>query len=328
MADVAIVTHESRDDDERAKRLTEAHAAWLASKSGLSGSRETLRKYTATFASYAAFLHTHAVTVDGEAGTVATYAQAWSVRPSKRGAEVSRATVNHRLRVVSSFYSFAVKRGYLSANPIDLLDRPKVQDYASARALSFAEVTAALARIDRSTLLGARDYALLMLALFTGRRASELAALRWGDIEGQFEGTAIVTWQRTKGGKVERNVLPPHVYNAIVKWAKAVVGNDLPIFLKDSPVWRALSPRGTLTARGITYRAVALICKRRLGTTKVHRLRHTFAHAMEQSGAKVSEIQAALGHSSIATTGKYLRALSSEANPYAEALAALYGLGE
>ena len=48
-----------------------------------------------------------------------------------------------------------------------------------------------------------------------------------------------------------------------------------------------------------------------------HALRHTFAHAMEEAGAKVSEIQSRLGHSSLATTGRYLAQLASEKNPYA-----------
>ena len=41
----------------------------------------------------------------------------------------------------------------------------------------------------------------------------------------------------------------------------------------------------------------------------MHALRHTFAKAMEDSGAKVSKIQARLGHSILATMGRYLAAL-------------------
>jgi integrase len=49
---------------------------------------------------------------------------------------------------------------------------------------------------------------------------------------------------------------------------------------------------------------------------------------MEDAGAKISEIQARLGHSSLATTGRYLAALRSAENPQAEKVAEMLGLGE
>ena len=58
----------------------------------------------------------------------------------------------------------------------------------------------------------------------------------------------------------------------------------------------------------------------------VHSLRHTFAQGMEDVGAKVSDIQARLGHSSLATTGRYLQALKRSKNAQADALAELFGL--
>lgn len=59
---------------------------------------------------------------------------------------------------------------------------------------------------------------------------------------------------------------------------------------------------------------------------QVHALRHTFAKAMEDSGAKVSEIRARLRHSSLATTGRYLAALSQADNANADAIVGLFGI--
>lgn len=310
-------------------RLALAVAAWLDAKERRSNSATTARTYRQLFASYAAYLHTHGHALDGDVASVTTAAQAWAGRPSQRrgGGPVSRVTYNHRLAVVSSFYTFAKKRGYVEHNPIDGVERARVQEYASSKALSFADVRSRLAAIDRSTLLGARDYALLMVALFTGRRASELAALTWDDIETDNDDRAVITWRRTKGGKSERNIAPAPVVDAIGGWA-AMLHSGLGVVAVDSPVWRALSPRGTLTARPLSPRTLSLVCERRLGVSKVHALRHTFAAAMEQSGAKVSEIQAALGHRSLQTTSVYLNALRTDENPYADRLAALYGLGD
>jgi integrase len=86
----------------------------------------------------------------------------------------------------------------------------------------------------------------------------------------------------------------------------------------DAAVWASVSNHGR--GQPITAQAIADICAKRLKTSKVHRLRHTFAWTMEQHGAKTSEIQRRLGHKSIATTSLYLQALTEEENPFAEAI--------
>ena len=49
---------------------------------------------------------------------------------------------------------------------------------------------------------------------------------------------------------------------------------------------------------------------------------------MEETGAKVSDIQSRLGHESLATTGRYLAALKRAENPQAAALAKLLGFDD
>ena len=49
---------------------------------------------------------------------------------------------------------------------------------------------------------------------------------------------------------------------------------------------------------------------------------------MEDAGAKVSAIQARLGHESLATTGRYLAALKMADNRHADTLAELFGLAD
>ncbi len=93
----------------------------------------------------------------------------------------------------------------------------------------------------------------------------------------------------------------------------------------DAPVWVSSSRNGS-RGQALGIQSIADICERRLGTSKVHALRHTFARAMEDSGAKVSEIQARLGHDSLATTGRYLAALHRADNPHADRLVSLFGL--
>lgn len=62
-------------------------------------------------------------------------------------------------------------------NPLEQIERRKVQDYVLARPLFKEQIAEAFARIDRQTLAGKRDYALFLLLLATGRRASKVREL-------------------------------------------------------------------------------------------------------------------------------------------------------
>lgn len=302
-----------------------AIAAWLHEKRGRSDSAKTARAYADTFASFRQALHAAGLELDSDTRAVALAAQAWAAQSRARdGRPVAASTYNQRLAIASSFYDFARRRGFLeTANPLELVTRRRVQDYASARPLDYAAVAERLGAIERTSPTGKRDYALLALALQTGRRLSELAALSWGDIY-LSNGRATVTWRRAKGGKVMYDELPPALTDALLAWLYEAYGADLGTLEHAAPLWVSLARNSR--GHALSLQAIADICEKRLGTSKVHALRHTFAHAMEHVGAKVSDIQARLGHASLQTTGRYLAALSSAQNAHAGELAALFGI--
>jgi site-specific recombinase XerD len=95
---------------------------------------------------------------------------------------------------------------------------------------------------------------------------------------------------------------------------------------QERPVWISLATRNGTYGHSLSIRAIALINERRLGASKVHTLRHTFARGLEDAGAKVSEIQARLGHADLGTTGRYLAQLHAGENPHLARLSHLYGL--
>jgi integrase len=95
---------------------------------------------------------------------------------------------------------------------------------------------------------------------------------------------------------------------------------------QERPVWISLALRNGTYGHPLSIRAIALINERRLGASKVHTLRHTFARGLEDAGAKVSEIQARLGHADLGTTGRYLAQLHAGENPHLARLSHLYGL--
>lgn len=295
-------------------------AAWLDAKTRKSKSEKTHRAYRDTIASFRVALVAVGLDLDGDPQLLALAAQGWAGQ-----GDPAPATFNQRLAILSSCYTFGIKRGLLTTNPIALVERAKVEQYADARALDPAGLKRKLSAIDRSEPSGARDFALLAVYLQTGRRLAEVLALSWADVH--LDGaTMVVHFKRTKGGKVMSDRLPRGVGAALLAWLHMHYGSQIGDLAPSSPLFVSLARNGR--GRRLSARAVADICLARLGTSKVHSLRHSFAHAMEQAGAKVSDIQARLGHSSLATTGRYLAALKRAENDQADAIAAMFGLDE
>lgn len=313
---------------EETSPLDLAIAAWLEEKTRRSA--KTRRAYVDTMQRFRWALQQRGLDLDGAAVQVADVAQAWVMQPwSLQRQSVTANTRNQRLAILSSFYSHARKRRHLLGdNPIALLDRESVQSYAGAKALEAADVAKRLAAIDRQTPAGRRDYALLVLALQTGRRASELAGLCWGDVERNGdEGSErlTLTWRHCKGGKVLSDELNAAVGQALLAWLHEAYGADLDALPPATTIWLSLARNGS-RGQALGVQSIADIWAKRLGTSKVHASRHSFARAMEQTGAKVSDIQARLGHASLQTTSRYLAQLGSATNRHADALAALFGV--
>ena len=292
--------------------------AWLDSQRA---SVRTRRAYADAVASFRAALQAAGHDLDAAPEAVALAAQAWAGQ-----GDVAAATYNQRLACVSSCFRYAIRHGLLRGeNPIARVQRQRVQAYGKAVALTPVAVRQKLQAIDRSALDGQRDHALLAIALQTGRRLAEIAALTWSDLRLHDDGRATITFQRCKGGKTMRDTIPPQLTRTLLGWLQAFYGRQLGDLPLDTPLWVSLATNGTRGKR-LSTRAIEQICQERLGTGKAHVLRHSFARALEDAGAKVSEIQARLGHESLATTGRYLAALRADENPHADALAALFGL--
>ncbi len=286
--------------------------AWLHAKRGRSDSVVTERRYRAEITAFRDLLHSQALDLDADPRLLATLAQGWAARGQER--RVSGAAFNLRLGILSSFYRYVMRMGFdgFEQNPIQRVERAPVPPYANVRPMLYREVKQRLALIDTSDLTGMRDKTLLMLALMTGRRLSEIAGMRREHLTSDGP-IMTVLFPRAKGGKAMRDELTRSMSAMLNDYLRAIDNNGMRY--DPEAIWISLGPHNRGGAIGA--RALENICRHRLGTEHFHSLRHTFAHAMEEAGAKVSEIQSRLGHSSLATTGRYLAQLSSEKNPYA-----------
>lgn len=97
----------------------------------------------------------------------------------------SARTRNNRLAAIHSLFAYAALRHPEHAALIQrvLAIPAKRTDRHLVAFLTDAEVDALLAAPDRDTWMGRRDYTLLLVAIHTGLRVTELVSLACGDID-------------------------------------------------------------------------------------------------------------------------------------------------
>ncbi len=136
--------------------------AWIHEKFGHTKSEKTRTAYSETILAFRKMLQREGLDLSWAASereteaqirqSLALYAQAFAstrLPGSHHKGEIAPATKNQRLAILSSFYQFANKRGFLTiGNPIDLVDRSPVQPYARAYGLEQEEVQERLLKID------------------------------------------------------------------------------------------------------------------------------------------------------------------------------------
>jgi integrase/recombinase XerD len=206
----------------------------------------------------------------------------------------------HRiLSAVKSMAAFAMRVGYLQFDVASVLRMPSGKDTLSERILDEDEVRRL---IGSTTTL--RDRLMLQLIYVAGVRVSELVALKWSDTLAH-RGAGQIT-VLGKGKKTRTIRLEAPMWNAL-QASRGDAGNDVPIFV---------SRRGGHLDQSQVYRIVKDAAVR-AGINKpvsTHWLRHCHAsHALDH-GAPIHLVQQTLGHSSVATTSKYLHARPNESS--------------
>lgn len=175
-----------------------------------------------------------------------------------------------------------------------------------------ADVQLLLDRCDRSTAVGHRDFAIIILAARLGLRSIEVARMQLEDINWRQGELPI----RGKAGRHDQLPLPAEVGEALVAY---LTGGRNPngvrhLFLT------CQAPRGPIRA-DLVGDVVERACKR-AGLPRVgpHRLRHALAGELLAQGAGLVAISQVLRHHDLATTALYakvdLLALRRVAQPW------------
>jgi site-specific recombinase XerD len=213
---------------------------------------------------------------------------------------------NTRLAAIRSFFRFVAM-----TDPTWLLHCQRVLAMPNKRYvkrtvtfLDADEMAALLAAPDRSTWAGRRDHALLLLAVQTGLRASELVGLTRGDV---VLGTGAHIRCLGKGRKERATPLRRDTAKLLATWIGADKDEGRPLFP---------SIRGERLSRDALEHLVRKHCLTAartcpsIGAKRVtpHTLRHSNAMDLLHHGVDPAVIALWLGHENVETTQIYIHA--------------------
>jgi site-specific recombinase XerD len=220
---------------------------------------------------------------------------------------VTARTRNLRLTAVHSFFRYVAFEMPSHAAHIQRVLAIPAKRFSRALVpfLSRQEVDALLAAPDQHTWSGRRDHALLLLAVQTGLRLSELTGLRREDLH---IGAGAHVRVFGKGRKERCTPLSKNTRAVLAAWVRE------PPRAANQPLFPN-AHGGRLSAHGMHYllhkyvvaaadRCPSLTNKR----VSPHVLRHTTAMDLLQEGVEPSVIALWLGHESVETTQVYLDA--------------------
>jgi site-specific recombinase XerD len=219
----------------------------------------------------------------------------------------STRTRNARLAAIHSFFQYvALEEPAHALHCQRILAMPnKRHERRPIEFLNREEIDALLAAVDSSSWMGRRDRTLLLVAVQTGLRVSELIGLNCQDV---VLGTGAHLRCEGKGRKHRCTPLRPETAAMLTAWLHERHG------LPGDPVFPSI--RGGKLSRDAIERLVTkytAIAKQNCASLKKkkvspHVLRHAAAMDLLQHGVDRSVIALWLGHESVETTQMYLHA--------------------
>ena len=212
----------------------------------------------------------------------------------------ARSYIRLQFSALRTFYRFLVERKNFRKDPVRELQLPKAEKKLPLvlTQKQIDELLSAPLRVPKEkaapSWMPLRDAAILELFYSSGLRLGELASLNVADVDIYTESVRVLG----KGRKERVCPVGAPALEAVSRYRAAAKVQTGPLFINKSR--RRISPR-----------SIWLILKRYLRHTSIpialspHKLRHSFATHLLDSGADLRSVQALLGHASLSTTQIY-----------------------
>lgn len=217
-------------------------------------------------------------------------------------------TVSRNVSDVRQFLRFLTMRGILHRDLSATLPRIRVPRDAAIPSVWDAElVVKLLAAVDRSSPIGKRDYAMLLLASRLGLRVGDLRSLRLDDLDWD---AATIDITQSKTGAPQRLPLPEDVGEALIdylRFGRPANGQHREVFLRHKPPVGPFGDRTQLHYVVNRWRQLAGIRFRSPQRHGFHSLRHTLATRLLREQTPIHVIAEILGHASSESTLIYTK---------------------
>jgi len=215
-------------------------------------------------------------------------------------------TVNGYVTVIKVFYKHCATMRYYDDIGAGIKTYFRTKEHYK-HPLTREQCNDLLSSINRSTIVGARDYLMIQLMLTNGLRTCEVQRINIGDFD-MLDGKNVLHIQRK--GRVDKHdvvAIPDEVMASLEDYLSMRTDD----FNLESPLVITLM-RGREPQR-IQKKAISEIIKARLRAIGIddpkisaHSLRHTCGSLMVEEGVPIETIQDMLGHNDPATTQIYI----------------------
>jgi integrase len=205
----------------------------------------------------------------------------------KRAKEIKPATVNKELTALRHLFNKAIQWGYLVKNPLSKVKRLRVNQ-KKFRFLSLEKIDLVLENCSEHI------RPIILTAIHTGLRRSELFRLEWADVD--FNRECIVV--TAKSEEHTKNYLNREIplTNQLIECLKSLKIKNNWVFSKEDGSRYSGWMKKSLETAG-----------KNAGIPRftLHDLRHTFASHLVMEGVDLPTVQKLMGHSKISTTMIY-----------------------
>jgi len=224
----------------------------------------------------------------------------WFYTKRSRG-EWTADTLLGRYKALKAFFKWCVANGYMKLNPIDLIQKPRLEQklpksISKQDAQTILEYSFDIPAKYRFTRY--RNRAILAVLVYTGLRVGEMMSLKLSSVDME---NRVITVISGKGGKDRLVPISSKLHEYLAQYLK-----DSQRLKKASVyLFTTLKGDGPVTTSGIK-KMIDPIKKGTGINFSPHKLRHTFATLMLEGGCDLFSLQKMLGHSDIKTTTIYL----------------------
>ena len=221
----------------------------------------------------------------------------------KEGRSLSKSSVTGLCSSLRVFLRFIHREGVTDTDLSGAIESPRRYQLSNLpRSISWEDVRRMLNVVDRRTIVGKRDYALLLLLVTYGLRACEVAALKLDDIDWRRERLLV---SERKAGHNTAYPLSSVVGEAIVDYLKY----GRPETSERHIFFRIMAPRVPLTSKAISLRVTYYLHKAgiKVGRPGSHTLRHTCVQRLVDAEFSFKTIGDYVGHASPSSTQVYTK---------------------